>query len=200
MLAESSRQCIPTMTCSIPEIDDVHIVLSQSSCFISTDDMCGAHSFAAGQSFDQIVFFEHLFDGKGKRKSNGQGQSFGHCHHNNNDSQHHISQYFSNMFGRIPAIRNDVIDEEPHCKYYKHNCSWREAEQSNLFSQIFQLLLKWSTLIVFLLNELIEFSLAMLFTHKKTKHMPFPAHNLRSADNNRRWSFLIAGTMQHTLR
>ena len=68
------------MSKSIPYLDYIHVVLSESACLISTDYMCWTHCLAAGQSLYEVFLFQHLLYWECQAEGDSQRQALGYSY------------------------------------------------------------------------------------------------------------------------
>lgn len=169
---------------AVPDLHYSHVVLGKGAGFVSADDVGRSHRLAAGQLFDQVLLLQHLLHRKGKREGDGEGESFGHCHHDERDCEHEVAQQVSDVLVGVEAVGDDVGGEQPNGQDHKEDDSRDEAEPSDFLGEVLKFFLEGRALVHFFLDEFVELALPVVLSREQAEHESFAAHDLRPADDD----------------
>ena len=77
-----------------PEFSDRHLIFGEGSSFVTADIVSTSHSLTGSEISDQVIFIFHLSNAVGKGDGDCQGETFGHCHHDQADCDNDSLDYF----------------------------------------------------------------------------------------------------------
>ena len=95
---------------------DLHLILCQSSCLVSTDNCCGTHRLTSVHLANKIIGFQHSLHAIGKTESNGHRQALRNCHNYQRNGNHQRIKRIGNKSSHLTVRREQMKEIDDHAK------------------------------------------------------------------------------------